>query len=172
MRQPKQRMQFQRVEDGFLHFPVAESWTPLFCWPVGAAIGILVIMYCFHVLELSNGCLNFIGLVVMVLYMITVPSARVIFTLCLVFAALQHSGGTGIPPKMSESRGLHDDICNTVFLARLPDRDSHERRLIRLMVHIFSSSSQCEHFICCGNKPLASHLVLHPAMLLRHLLRP
>ena len=82
-------------------FPVAESWTPLFCWPVGAAIGILVIMYCFPMFSSSQwiGIWNFIGLVVMVLYMITVPGAYVIFTLCLVFAALQHSGGTGIHSK-------------------------------------------------------------------------
>jgi hypothetical protein len=75
-------------------FPVADSWAPLFCWPIGAALGLLLIQYCFPLCSSSRwvAIWNSIGLVAIGVYMAVVPGTYMVLTLCLVVSAFQHSG--------------------------------------------------------------------------------
>ena len=84
-----------------LIFPVADTWAPLFCWPVGAALGLFLIQYCFPLCSSSQwvGIWNIVGLIAMGIYMAIVPGTYMVLTLCLVLSAFQHSGSSGMHAK-------------------------------------------------------------------------
>ena len=75
-------------------FPVAESWTAFFCWPVGAAIGLFLIQYFFPLCSSAQwvAIWNGTGLAVVVVYTSVVPGAYMVLTLCFVVSAIQHFG--------------------------------------------------------------------------------
>ena len=75
-------------------FPVAESWTQLFCWPVGAALGLVIIQFSFPYFSSSQwtSIWNIVGIAFVISYMMIVPGAYVWLTLCIVVSAVQHAG--------------------------------------------------------------------------------
>lgn len=80
---------------GWLHamFPVASSWTPLFCWPVGAALGLAAIQLTFPYFSSSQwtAIWNAVGIISVLCYMVINPGAYIWLTLCLVISAFQHA---------------------------------------------------------------------------------
>ena len=75
-------------------FPIASSWTPLFCWPVGAALGLATIQFTFPYFTSSQwtAIWNAVGIISALSYMLIIPGAYVWLTLCLVVSAFQHVG--------------------------------------------------------------------------------